>query len=127
MTSKKKSSAKTVEKNKNTSDTNATGKEVISMNEGQADAALKLHGDCTIYEIADLKETLVEYFNDSEQLDVDLAAVEKVDASFMQLLMSLKKSAEAAEKELSFINVSKDLAEVVELMQLNMPVRGKAV
>ena len=45
----------------------------------------------TIYEIKELKDKLLEEFQQSEDIQIDLSNVIKIDMTAIQLLLSLKK------------------------------------
>lgn len=52
----------------------------------------------TIYEIKELKDKLLEEFQQSEDIQIDLSNVIKIDMTAIQLLLSLKKSCENQNK-----------------------------
>jgi len=56
--------------------------------------------ECTIYEVADLKEQLNLLIEDNMNINFDLSDVVLIDASVVQLLISIKT--EMKVKELSF-------------------------
>lgn len=84
------------------------------------EAGLRLHleGDLTIYEVAGLKPTLLAALAQSDEVELDLAAVTELDTSVVQLLMLAKREAVAAGKVLKLSGHSPAVLEVFELLGL---------
>lgn len=73
---------------------------------GQNSVRLELKGDCTIYEISVLYEKLSEQFENGTSISLDLLSVEKVDASFLQLLACAQLEANRNELKLEISGLS---------------------
>lgn len=59
----------------------------------QKTAQWKLKGDCSIYESTEIHKKLQTMLHTAATVTLDLSAVEKLDASFVQLLIAAKKQA----------------------------------
>lgn len=83
-------------------------------------ACLRLYpeGEMTIYQIADLKPALLDALAQSDEIELDLAAVSELDTSGVQLLMLMKREAVAAGKALKLSGHSPAVLEVFELLGL---------
>jgi anti-anti-sigma factor len=75
---------------------------------------LKIFGDMTIYNAHDMKSSLLEALAESEELEINLANVSDIDTSGFQLLVMIKRSALAAEKELRLSEHSPVVIEVLD-------------
>ena len=79
-------------------------------------SAIALSGECTIYEIAQLHQKIHDNWKAGTNLELDVSAVSEVDASFIQLLASCKKRAEAHEVNLLLNNPTDALNEKIKAM-----------
>ncbi|WP_286757768.1 STAS domain-containing protein [Ralstonia sp. RL] len=79
---------------------------------------LRIEGEMTIYQAAELKQTLASALRQGEALEIDLSAVGEIDAAGIQLLIAAKKSAQAAGKELRLVAHSDAVVEAFELLDI---------
>lgn len=80
---------------------------------------LCIEGEMTIYQAADLKQTLAAALQQCEVLEIDLSAVSEIDTAGIQLLIATKKAAQAGGKELRLIAHSDAVLEAFELLDLS--------
>ncbi|MEO5341919.1 MAG: STAS domain-containing protein [Gammaproteobacteria bacterium SHHR-1] len=80
---------------------------------------LSLGEEMTIYTAAQIKEDLLGNFNQSQGLELDLAQVQELDSSGVQLLMMLKRESKEKGKPLHLVNHSQAVIEVFELLDLS--------
>jgi len=67
---------------------------------------IKLDAECTIYEVLEKHHKIIEQWKDlSEPFIIDMSAVEEIDNSFVQLLLSCKKTATMNDSNLELINI----------------------
>ncbi len=50
-----------------------------------------IEDECTIYDVSDLKERVMEHISNGMDITFDLSQVSQIDASVIQLLISIKK------------------------------------
>ena len=79
-------------------------------------SAIELSGECTIYEIAQLHQQILEKWKENSELIVDTSAVTEVDASFIQLLASCKKSAAEKNGRFQLLNPSEEVNNKIQAM-----------
>lgn len=79
---------------------------------------LTLEQELNIYHAAELKQQLLQQLAGCESLELDLAGVEEMDSSGLQLLLVLEREARLAHKSLRFLNHSAAVREVLELLHL---------
>ncbi|MFK5891886.1 MAG: STAS domain-containing protein [Pseudomonadota bacterium] len=73
---------------------------------------ITLENECTIYEVAEKHQLIIDSWSDKNQpLTIDLAKVTEIDSCFIQLLMSCKKTALKQKTDCFFINSSEEVAE----------------
>lgn len=77
-------------------------------------ARLKLKGGCTIYEISDLDKKISELLRRAPAVTLDLSSVERVDASFLQLLVSAQAEAERSQICLTLSNPADNVRALIE-------------
>jgi anti-anti-sigma regulatory factor len=71
-----------------------------------------LENECTIYEVAEKHQQIIERWPDqSQSITINLANVTEIDSCFIQLLMSCKKTALEKRAECYFINPSAEVEE----------------
>lgn len=80
----------------------------------QKSAYLKFKGECTIYEIADLCEKLSELLCKAPMVTLDLSLVERVDVSFLQMLVSAKIEAGVTQTRLILSNPAENVRLLIE-------------
>lgn len=72
---------------------------------------ITMSGDCSLRAIADHHATLQDAFRGGEGgIAVDMAAVEDVDVSFIQLMLSAAKTAAASDRAFSLLNMPAPVA-----------------
>lgn len=77
--------------------------------------AITLENECTIYEVAEKHQHIMESWQDQSQpLIIDLSKVTEIDSCFIQLLMSCKKTALEKKTECNFINSSEEVVEKIK-------------
>lgn len=81
---------------------------------------LQLSGELTVYATAKLKDRLLDHLHDSQHLEVNLAAVEEMDAAGFQLLYLLKRETQLAGKTLSLVAHSAATLEVFALLNMEV-------
>ncbi len=69
----------------------------------------------TIYEAMEMRELFISKLISHQKIEVDLALVQEIDSSGLQLMIALKKDAKDLGKELVF---SKHSLAVIELLDL---------
>ena len=78
----------------------------------KAKQKIMLENECTIYEVAEKHQQIMNNWSDQSQpLTIDLAKVTEIDSCFIQLLMSCKKTALEKKVECHFINSSEEVIE----------------
>ena len=96
-----------------------------TLGDGKADIAsyhVKLPNDCSIYQVSNLREELyaaVEKktdFMQQQKFIIDLEKVEKIDAAFLQLLVSLNKAVKKINGVLSICNPSHKALTLIKLL-----------
>ena len=68
----------------------------------------------TIYEVEDTKKDFLELLNE-EKIVVDFENISKIDMSAIQLLISLKKSCDALNKEFELVNIKEEIINSFEI------------
>jgi anti-anti-sigma factor len=82
---------------------------------------LSIKDDMTIYNAASLRETLMGYCTPgTEELQLDLSAVNEMDSAGLQLLLLLKAEAQKRGFSLRLLRHSEAVIEVFELLKLGM-------
>jgi ABC-type transporter Mla MlaB component len=74
-----------------------------------------LSGAMTIYDVAELKSQIDEYWHQDESLALDLAGVSEIDTAGVQLLLALRQ---AAGKGMTLKRHSPSVIEIFDLYQL---------
>lgn len=77
---------------------------------------IELDNSLSIFDIASLHKKLLEAYSNSDQMEVDLHNVTSCDTAGIQLLYSLRKSSIEDGKELTVINPSGAVKEVLDSM-----------
>lgn len=72
------------------------------------------YGALTIYEVEELKEFFTMLL-DEEKIELDFSEVESIDASVIQLLISLKKSADKHNKPFLLTHVHGEVKKAIEI------------
>ena len=77
---------------------------------------ITLSGDCSIYEISSVHQQVMERWKGKSPLALDLSKVNDIDASFIQLLMSCKQTAEHKKQSLEIVNAPDELAHMIDAL-----------
>ena len=77
---------------------------------------IKLSGDCSIYEISSTHQQVMKSWKGDSALALDLSNVRDIDASFIQLLMSCKQTAEQKAQSFELLNVPEKASQMIEAM-----------
>lgn len=73
--------------------------------------AISVSGDCSLRTIADLHTVLQDGFRQGDEgVVVDMAAVDDLDVTFIQLMLSAAKTAAASARVFSVVNMAPPLA-----------------
>jgi len=78
-------------------------------------SVLRIEGELTIFRALELKEALL---SEPMPLQIDLSGVTELDSAGVQLLLLVKKTAQAAQRELRLVAHSPAVIEVFELLNL---------
>jgi len=79
---------------------------------------MTLIGDCTIYSVAKLKQSLLEVLLKNENVLVDLANVNDFDTAAIQLFLSAKNTARANKRKIKFTSHSEAVLALLDLYGL---------
>jgi anti-anti-sigma regulatory factor len=83
---------------------------VPSKIKGEKKINITLRNELTIYSIEGLKDKIVDAIKDYDQIIFDIKDVKNMDLSFVQLLYSVKITADTLNKKVSFnVNLSDDI------------------
>ena len=74
---------------------------IPSGNQKENKARMVVEKELTIYTVLEIKENFIEALGQYDHLDIQIRNVENIDLSFIQLIESLRKTAEEYEKEIS--------------------------
>ncbi|KQZ32133.1 lipid asymmetry maintenance protein MlaB [Duganella sp. Root1480D1] len=84
----------------------------------QPPALLFIEGDLTIRRVQELKDVLLARLAQSQALEVDLAGVTEIDTAGAQLLLMVRRAAQASQKELRLVAHSPAVASLFELLRI---------
>ena len=79
---------------------------------------VSIAGTMTIYDAADHKKELLNAFNTSDELEIDLSGVSEMDTAGVQLLVLLKREAFKDGKQVRLVAHSAASLEVLEIYNL---------
>ena len=82
------------------------------------DGALHLQGDLHISDVEELRTVLIGRLETASELVLDLSGVDRCDTASLQLLCSVKKSAERDRKQLCISSLSPVVREVCTMTGL---------
>lgn len=88
--------------------------------ESQTAGPLKIAGEQNIRTAAELLKTLIEHVGRGPALVVDLAGVQECDATLLQLLYSLRKTADRRKERFDILSVSPEVAAVAATLGLRL-------
>lgn len=80
--------------------------------------SLSIEGELTIYQAAEIKQTLQAALEQCDELEIDLSAVSEIDTAGVQLLIAAKKTAQEKQIALRLSAHSAAVMEVFELLDL---------
>lgn len=86
--------------------------------QGSPNARLALSADLTIYHAAAQKEELLQALAGTERLELDLSAVGDIDTAGLQLLILVKREAQAKGKQVSFSGHSNAVRQTIDFCHL---------
>ena len=72
----------------------------------------------TIYEVEELKNTFIKVLDESK-IEIDMQNIKKIDMSAIQMLCSIKKSADESNKKFSLLNINSDISSIISLSGCN--------
>lgn len=81
-------------------------------------SVLRVEGEMTIYQAADIKNELMGHLVSSEGVDIDLSAVSELDSAGLQLLILVKREATQAGKTLRLLSHSQAVLDVLDICNL---------
>lgn len=79
---------------------------------------LQLQGDMTIYNAAEFRKKLLEFVEDFKEFEVDMSAVNEIDTAGIQLLLQLKKKAQAEQRTIRLLGCNEEISDLFDLYQL---------
>lgn len=92
----------------------------IEVNEIDGGSVLiSVQDEMSIYSVLEQKNTIYSYIKRDCELQIDLSEVSEIDSAGIQLLMYLKNEANRKKNELSFLNHSQAVVDVVETFNLS--------
>ena len=74
--------------------------------------------EMTIYTAAEYRKTLLAQFEDHDEMEVSLQAVNDLDSAGVQIMLMLNMEARRQHKSLRFVHHSPQVIEVLELLNL---------
>lgn len=80
---------------------------------------LRIEGEMTIYGAAEMKEKLISSLGPCSEINADLSQVSEIDTSGIQLLLLLRREAQAQGKRFRIISKSAAVETVTGLLNLN--------
>lgn len=88
-------------------------------------AKLLIEDSLTIYDVGVLREKALEALNSSDLIELNLDTVNECDTAGVQMLYSLRKSADESGKKLHILNLSQSVEEAFRRaeMPLDMVIR----
>lgn len=79
---------------------------------------MQIQGEMTIYSALELKSSLIDCLNNSQEMVIDLSSVDEMDCSGVQLLVLIKREALKAGKVLHLVQHSPAALEAMEALNL---------
>jgi anti-sigma B factor antagonist len=79
---------------------------------------LQIEGDMTIYNAAELGENMLEFIEGFKEFEVDMSTVNEIDTAGIQLLLQLKKKAQAEERTIQLLGCNEEMRDLFDLYQL---------
>lgn len=81
--------------------------------------ALSIDGDLTIYNATELRDALVNYIDNYNEVDLDLAKTKEIDSAGFQLLVQTKKELEEKGGRFTLVQPSLVVKEIIERYGMN--------
>jgi anti-anti-sigma factor len=79
---------------------------------------LDVSADMTIYSAVNNLSEIKEYYSQFNHIEIDLSAVEEIDSSGIQILLSLKQKAQIDRKQVVLSEISAPVAEIMDLLNI---------
>lgn len=95
------------------------GIEIMDYKPGEDDAYLRLEGVLTVYEVAELRETLIAAFEKKNGVVLDLGNVTDIDTTGIQLLCSAYQTAKNTKKGFTIMGANDSFKEAISRIGLN--------
>ena len=80
----------------------------------QIDNKVIIKGQLTIYEVEELRQTLLTVMEEYDQIKIDMQKIDDCDSLGVQLLLSAQKTAVAQGKDLELINISPPINRIMK-------------
>lgn len=93
--------------------------EIERKDPARPNSLLCIEGEMTIYQATELKQSLLAFLEQGDELEIDLSAVTEIDTAGVQLLIAAGKTAEARQKGLRLTRPSAVVADVFALFCLD--------
>ena len=84
----------------------------------RAHAHQRIDGELTVYRVGELKQQLLPALLDAVELEIDLAGVTEIDTAGVQLLIAMKRSAAATDRQLRLHGHSAPVLDALNLLGL---------
>ena len=97
---------------------NRDGDGMPETKERKSIAGISIQGEMTIYQAAELKQTLLGALEQVDELEVNLADVRELDTAGVQILLLVKAVAEEKHRTLRLVAHSPEVLEVFETFNL---------
>ena len=72
-------------------------------------------GEMTIYNIEEIRNCIVKYFNKYNEIDIEMSRITQMDTSGFQLILAVKKQAENNGKIVKLLNPSDEVKRIFSL------------
>jgi len=95
---------------------------IVKYHKRNGHGSVALSGICDIFEAGDMKEVFAKAIADDSvsQLSVDCKLLTRIDTSALQLLSSLKRSAELSGKAFAMVNKSEQIQKYLETVGVTL-------
>ena len=99
----------------------------ISIAPSDTGAQIRIDGEFNIYIAAESRDTLLAALQEHPNFVLDIAAIEEIDTSGIQLLLMIQREAKRLNKTLSISEPSPSVLEVITLLNLDELKHGASV
>ncbi len=86
----------------------------IKINNKKKLMSLSISGDLTIYTANEYRDSILEKFSAEKNIEIDLAEVEEIDSSGLQLLAAMNKEITSHGCEMQLVSVSDVVIDALE-------------